>query len=352
MPWLEQHGDGWRVCWREGGRGSRIEHGETRATKVLAMADKRAVETRLAATKRTRGLALAWGELTARFIASRENVTTAAHRDQMRRCLAALGAEHGWKTAADVRPAECLGLRPYHVRVLRALLRFASLSDQVVDARCLLVKPLAKVGRKKPSELLTDQQVADLIATAGLWSPGDGAIAHMIAVYGLRAESLTGLPCGALVGDSLRLRVKSGDDVKLPLRSDSVELLRSLLVPSDGQHGPVAPDAPLFLSHLGRAWRTGKEFADWWGHNIGGAGRGILDLRRWATTRQMASAGQNARAVADAQGRRTVALVTQIYQRSTADEQRGVFQSLSDLPAPSPVLPGAPTRRHKSSAGQ
>jgi integrase len=352
MAWVEQHGDGWRVGWRVGGRGSRIEHGDTRGTKVLAMADKRAVETRVAATKRTRGIALEWDELTARFLASRESVTTAAHRDQMRRCLKALQAEHGWKTTADVRPAECLGLRPYHVRVLRALLRYASLADQVVDARCLVVRSLAKVGRKAPSVLLTDQQVADLIATASLWSPGDGAIAHMIAVYGLRAESLTGLPCSSLRRDALALRVKSGDDIALPLRADSAELLRALLVLPGGELGPVAPDAPLFLSHLGRAWRSGKEFADWWGHNIGGPGRGVLDLRRWATTRQMAGSGQNARAVADAQGRRTVALVAQVYQRSTAEEQREVFASLSDLPAPSPVLPGAPTRRHKSSVGQ
>ena len=343
MPWLERHGDGYRVSWRTGGRGSRIEHGAVRPTKVLASADLSAVETRLASMRRPRGIALTWSDVVARFLASREDSTTAAHRDQMQRCLTALREKHGWSTTADVRPADCLTLRPYHIRVLRALLRYASLADQVVDARCLLVRPLAKTTRKPASALLTDQQVADLIATATAWGPGDGALAHMIAIYGLRAESLTGLLCSALRGELLRVRVKSGDAIDLRLRPDTVTLLRALV---------RQPSDPMFLAHFGRAWRTGKEFADWWGHNIGGPGRGILDLRRWATTRQMGASGQNARVVADAQGRRTVALVAQVYQRSTAEQRGAVFTELPALPKPAAVLPGAPKRRRKSSVGQ
>lgn len=343
MPWLERRGSGWRVGWRSGGRGSRVQHSAPRASKALAAADLRAVEARLATLRPARGIVLAWDDMVDRFITSRDGATTAAHREQMRRCLLSLRAEHGWGTASDVRPADCLTLRPYHLRVLRAFLRYASLADQMVDARCLTVRVLTKQGRRKPAALLIDQQVADLIATATAWAPGDGALAHMIAVYGLRAESLTRLRGDALGDGELRLKVKSGDTIELPLRADSAALLRSL---------KVEAAAPLFLSHLGRAWRSGKEFADWWGHSVGGPGRGILDLRRWATTRQMAASGQNARAVADAQGRRTVALVAQVYQRSTAADQRRVFADQPAMPAPALVLPGAPKRRCKSRVGQ
>lgn len=356
MPWIERHGDGYRVGWRAGGRKSPKEYSDALPSKAEAVAESKAIAARLAALAGRRPRAAEpWAAMVTRFLASREKTATEAHRAQMDGCLAALAAEHGWKGTADVRPTQCLGLKPYHGRVLRAFLRYAILADQQVDPRCIMVRPLRerKAERKRESALLSDQEVADLIAAAGKWSDGSGALAHMIAMYGLRSESLIRLPCSALASaedgscGELRLVVKSGDSLVVPLRSDSLELLRKLAQWR-------RPDDPLFPSHHnGTAWKSGQAFAAWWGHSVAmdQRGRGILDLRRWATTRQMAAAGQNAKAVADAQGRRTVALVAQVYQRSTTAEREGVFMGQPALPKPSSVPPGAPKRSRKSLTG-
>lgn len=348
MPWIEPHGDGYRVIWRPAGRQSPKRKSATFGTKKEAQDELRAITGKLDAQRSApRRAVIPWSELVARFLGSRGETTTQAHRDQAQRCLDALQSAHGWKSSGDVRPDQCLTIRPYHGRVLRALLRFALLADQAVDARCLVVRPLRKVNRARDSRLLTAQQVADLIAAADAWHPADGALIHCIATYGIRAESLIHLPCSALNPDgTLTMPVKSGDTIRRMLRPDTVQRLRALVKDRD-------PDAPLFIGHRGVAWASGKAVSSWLVNSVAQApGQGILDLRRFATTRLMDAAGQDARTVADLQGRRTVSLVHEVYQRSDDQRQRSAIQALPRLPRPSSCPPGAPQRRRKSLTGQ
>lgn len=56
MAWIEDHGDGKRVCWR--GADGKRQHSETFPNKAAALSAKRHIESQLKASAPVRGLRL------------------------------------------------------------------------------------------------------------------------------------------------------------------------------------------------------------------------------------------------------------------------------------------------------
>jgi integrase len=183
-------------------------------------------------------------------------------------------------------PSSFPAIRAGERRLLRGLLRWADRSDMAFDRRCLHLPPPVRVRAAKPkAQLLTDAEVRRLIAEAKRWSPANAAFAHMIATYGHRPQSLATARVSDFAAGKIRLVVKGGDVVQHALLPKTVRLLNPLVKDR-------APDDPLLPSHLGRAWKSGEEFAIWWWPNVGkptvgAAQAGCYHLKRYAITRMM-----------------------------------------------------------------
>jgi integrase len=326
MASLERNGKGWRYVWRENGTRKKSK---TFKNKLIASRKMDAFEkSELAKKPLHPGKVLAWSDLVDRYVASRSD-RTESHQVKAKKTLTTLGADHGWKSAGQVSPASCERLLPYHGRMLRALLRYAAETlDQAVDARVLRIRQ--KKSPKKPADLLTDDQLATLLAAAATWHPSNAILAHMIARYGHRAESLVALTCSSLTDNFLTLRVKSGDTHRHPLLAEDIDLLHTLTCGRPG-------DDAMFIGHLGRPWAHGSEFAAWWGHQVASSapfpsGRkpGILDLRRLAITGMLDHI--DAKTTASITGHRTVSLLLDTYARTNEERQRNALLAIEKAP--------------------
>ncbi len=341
---IEKRGKKRRIVWREGGRESK-RHIETFPNLPQATKRAKAIRSQLAAKERLpTGRPIPWDQLVARFELSRPGLTP-AHLAKATRTLLTLGETRGWKVSSDVTVATTENLRPYHARVLRSLLTYAIGIEQSVDVQ-VIRKRRPKAAPKVEAQLLAEADVAADIATATKWHPADGAIAHIIARYGHRAESLVGMSVGAVdvKGLALRIKVKSGDTVRRPVTADTIALLKPLMLDENGNDRK--PTDPLFIGHHGRPWESGKEYANWWGHSVVPPdpqrkgkrmkGHGIVAMRKRATT-MLYRACKDAKTVAEIQGRKTVALVLQIYAQTDDAAMRATLSAAY----PASVPPGA-----------
>lgn len=327
MPYLERTRGGWRVAWRNGGRGSKIQKGKTYQTKADATAALRGVAAELDASRPlTMGEPLTWAQVVTRYCAARAKRTKPAHRSDLRLAALALAKRHSWTMAADVQPSQTAALGPLHARYMRALLRFAGDECGQRINRIALAKCRSRSPRRKAEGLLTAEQVAALQSWADKASPGDGMIVHLISTYGHRAESLVYLGRAAWDGETLTLPIKSGDMHAHPVLPATAARLAAL--PGGG---------PPFLSHLGKAWPSGKDFACWMRH---GHGVGVLPLRRYAVTRLLDVCQGDARTVASITGHRTPSLLLNVYARTSETRQR---TALAGLAAGSTVVAPAAT---------
>lgn len=328
MAHLERTQGGFRVVWREGGRGAKRQKSKVYDTKREAEEVRRSIAYhRAASAPLIVGTPIPWQEVLDRFLASRAS-RTASHRTQAERTLTTLAQSHGWHLAGDVQPAQAAALLPFHARLVRALLRFAAdhLGQRVIPqaiAACRSPSP-----RRSPVELLTPEAIAGIQALADATSPGNGALVHLIATYGHRAESLISMSRSALEGHSLTIRVKSGDTHRHPLLPATVSRLTAL---AKG----LAKDDPLLVSHLGRPWADSREVAAWLNHQIG---VGVLQLRRYAITRMLA-ATHDARTVASITGHRTVSLLLNTYAQTNEKRQAQALEALQSISGDTMVTP-------------
>jgi integrase len=317
MATLERNGKGWRVVWREN---STRRKSKTYCGKIEASRAMRQIEAHLAATKPYEaGTALSWADLIARYVTTRVTRTTQAHRDKLAKVLTALAQSRGWTHASDPTPDQTAALRPYEARVVRALLRFAGTHCQQRISPAALAACRSPSPRRRPVDLLNPDQVAAIQDAADKWHPNDGAIVHLVATYGHRIESLLKLTRADYDGSRLTLHLKSGDQHRHPLLSETRARFDAL--PGGGP--------PIHTGHLARPWRSGAEFATWALHSLG---TGILPLRRYAITRLLDHANGDARTVASITGHRTPSLLLNTYARTNEDRQTKLMAALMANP--------------------
>lgn len=322
MASLEKIGKKYRVVWREGGREAPRRKSELFETKKEAVAAQRRIEAQVASRRALGpGRMLGWADLVVRYCASRTERTTEGHRRSVERVALALGERQGWATCADVHPEEVSVLGTQATRYVRALLHYAQDLGMIIDPRAISACK-SRTPRRKPTDLLTHEEVADLQAKADAWAPADGLLVHLISRYGHRAQSLIKLRRRDidLVTGTITLPLKSGDLHRHPLLPETLDRYRALI------ELPGTPDDFLLVGHHGRPWASGLEAASWMGHCLG---VGVLPLRRYAITHLLDAVGGDARTAASITGHRTPSLLLNVYARTSETRQAVAIEALS-----------------------
>ena len=330
MASLEKMPTGYRVSWWTNGRGSKRLKSPVVATKRQAMEAKRAIEAEHAAEKPLKtGTSVSWDELVLRFVSSKDRRSTRYEADVKDVCQR-LAKTYGWQSSADVQADHLRAMAAHNIKIILAVIRHAERIGLPVARLATRVQP--KPRKRQPrDDALTPDQVAELVAKATVWHPSNGALAHMIATYGHRAETLVAALVSnvALSKQAITLTVKSGDTIRHPLTSETLDILRAVI-------GERPATDSLFPGHGESPWASGYAFAQWWSHSIAaGFGRkaGILDLRRYAISR-MLSLGLDARTVADITGHRTVSLLLNTYARSDDARRANAIAALERVQKP------------------
>ncbi len=309
-----RHGKGFRCVWREGGRDSKRHVTAVHKRKGDAMADAEIIRARLLAAGELRGrVTLTWSEVVQRWQNSR---APGRYTDEAGAYLRKLA----WRSTADASALEIDQMPQGWQRVTKAVLRWAvRMLDQPVPPRALLV-PTKRTKAKPKAPLMATDKVQEVQTQADGFSPGTGALVHLLATYGHRAESLVALTCAAYdqATHMLTLPVKGGDVVRHPVLETTHARLVALCQDQ-------ASDAPLFRNHLGKTWVDGRAFASWFNHTFG---FGYYDLKRYAITR-MLGAGLDAKTVASITGHRTVSLLLNTYARTNEERQRAALATLA-----------------------
>lgn len=334
MPWLEkQKAGGWSVRWWTAGRGSAKGRAGPFANRPAAEVEAKRIAREVAATQPLRaGSVVHWGELVTRYLDALAARGKGAHRypAHVRQVLTALGSSRGWAKARDVTPATAQSLSVSEHRYLKALLRFAVLLDQQVSAAALRLPRPAK-PRVPAGDLLTDDEVAALMARAALYSPDLAAVGHMVATYGHRPESLAKMRVADvdLASGMISMPVKSGDRIKHPVTGETAGILRDLCA---GR----APADPLIMRPDGAAWVSGDRLSTYWYHQVGECVTpdrpGIYHLKRRAISRMLAG-GLDVATIASMTGHRTPSVIL-TYARTNEAAQRRALAVLESLPCP------------------
>ena len=345
---LQRRGKGWRVIWREGGRGSKRHPSETffdtiQATgRQLAEDERQRILVRLRARESLGNRTLVpIGEVLERWLLA---VQTEKHAgdlyvEKSRATLSRLIAAKGWSTTADVTREQAGGIGRGAMRLLRAMLHHAETYDQVVD-RHLWHLPLPPRPERPKADLLTDAQVRKLLAEAKRW--GNETVAHLLVTYGHRPESVA----QALVSDvdfkagTIELPVKSIGAVRRvrhPLLPETIALLKRVV---RGR----GPEEPLLLNHNGEPWGTGQAIAQWWYDSVGRAvlgansrACGIYQLKRYAISRMLAR-GLDVATIASITGHATPTVLL-TYARTNEQRQRAALTALAAGSGSTPVSP-------------
>jgi len=287
----------WRVRWREGGRGSPMRSSKWFDSKKEAMAELKAREDQLAARKTANAL-IPLEELIRRWEnrqRERRQARNGRYIEESARTMRRVLRENKWRYCSDVRE---LDLGPGAFRLMRALLRYGMTHHGQTVHHLALVAPDRQRAKRTPAPLPSLEDVLHMIEKARRWSAGNGAIAHLVAVYGHRPESLIKLttdaversyvgltPAGGPVGQAwLTLKVKGGREVRHPLLPATVEILAPVIA-------QAAPGGVIFRKHhldpkkkfKPQPWKYGRDWSSWFRKSIG-EGRGIYRLKCWAIT--------------------------------------------------------------------
>ena len=324
MASLEKTPGGYRVSWWTDGRGSKRLKSPVFPFKKDALEAQKKINAENAAAKPMRfGASVGWEELVARFVKSRQR-RSARYEDDIRDTCMRHAKDHAWKAAADVTADQVKALPLHSIRIVLAVLRYAESEGIAVSRLSTKVSPPGR-PRAPRDDSMTLAQVAELVAKATKWHLSNGAVAHMIATYGHRAETLIAAKVGDvdLAQGRIVLKVKSGDTIRHPVTQETLALLRQVI-------GDRPATDPLFPGHGELPWKSGHAFAQWWSHSIAaGFARkaGILDLRRYGISHMLAL-GLDARTVADITGHRTVSLLLNTYARSDDARRAGAIAAL------------------------
>lgn len=331
MSSIERHPKrkAWRVRWRVGGRGTPQKSSEWFDSKDDAEKAQMQVDGRKRAAKPAAGQTLmTMPEIISRWATKRNGKRSERYLAEAADRLLDLCREKEWTRASDVTDTESLGVGVF--RNLRVVLRFAHLHfGQPLPP---LIPPDA-TKRRVEVDLLTPERIEELIALAREWCHGAADIAHIVATYGHRPQSLVQLKVSALGTSKLTLRVKSGDDVAHPLMAETVKMLRAH---AKGRK----PTDWLFLGPEGEPWADGHAYSQWFFHRIGDHQLGIYQLKRYALTR-MIGAGLDVATIASITGHRHPQTILR-YARTNQDRQKLAIKALEGLGAPGVPPPSRP----------
>jgi len=322
MAYLVKRKGGWLVRWREGGRGAPVQSSELLPTKADAKRRAEAVEADLARRHAPGvGVVISWAELGKRW----RDAMVAAQRTERyaedgERRLSRISVN--WPPLDKLTRAHLAALKVGELRIAKAALGWARrfLDQPVPDI--LDARPAKPQARKPRADLVSPEQVNEWIAMALAISPPGAAMAHLIATYGHRAQSLVGMPCGSFdLGQtpSLTIKVKGGDIVRHGLLPATVAILRPIL---DGRD----PAAPAFLGPDGLPWTDGRAWALWWWRYVS-KGSGYYELKRFAITR-MLDGGIDVVTVASITGHRTPSLLLNTYARTNEARQQAALDAI------------------------
>lgn len=351
MAHIEPHGKGYRVVWWTAGRGSQRAKSETFDTKKRAKQELDAIRLEQRAAKPLGNRLVvpppeAWRrwliELKTRKRPAAKTYLAfikTVHRRRLK------GKRIGTWTLVAALPWSAIAASDF--RVLHAWVRWSVRQlGQAVPTKLLTMKPPGEIRRPRAT-LLTDQQVAALLAAARMIHPADGALAGLLADYGHRAENLVGLTVAAIepAAGTLTLAVKGGDVVRHELLASTLAELAPLM------KGRKATD-PLFVGHLGRAWASGKAFGAWWYHEVADpalargeiakAQRGVQNLKRYAISRFL-GLGLDVETIASITGHRTKTVLLR-YARTNEHRQRAAIGALAAAKAGNGGTPVAPKK--------
>ena len=227
----------WRIRWREGGRGTKAKSSRRFDNKREAMDEMAALEARLASEKEIGNrILIPWQECCVRFWATKSG----RYATEGKKALAKGTGD--WPNTQSGTPTAMAALPLGAVRLARACLRWSWLHlGQPIDQRALKVAGTRKRAKHARAQLLPDDEVARLMDAATETSEGNGAIVHLVAVYGHRAENLVRLTCDNFKRGRITFRVKGGEEVAHPLLTETVERLAPLI--------KARPTGPIFINH-------------------------------------------------------------------------------------------------------
>ena len=329
MPWLDRHGDGWRVVWREAGRGSPLCKSDTFTTKGAANTEMQARDALLRSRKQSGLAVVPWDQVRHRWLLFlTDQGRTPAYGAQAKAVLERSTAT--WRTTADATPASMARLKIGPWRIAKACLRWSRVYlGQQVDLGAVGRRPHRATTKPQP-DLLSDAQVSDLINKAERLGGISGRIlAHMVGTYGHRPQSLAMLRVEAVdlgAVPRLTLPVKSGDTIRHPILPETAELLTRAI----GKRKA----GPLLLDPLGKAWTSGAKASAWFWHQVGrgehgGAPIGIYQLKCYAISR-MLDLKLDLRTIASITGHRTPAVLLR-YARTNEARQLAALSALAGI---------------------
>ena len=288
----------WKVRWRELVDGAMSKKASRSFTnKADAEAERDAVDLRLANLAALRPNPRdALMSLTTVLARWRESSLAGGrvrtpYADEVVGILTALCERQGWKHTNDITAAAIEQWRTAKDRghskptaMLKSLLRWARANlRQPIDPQVLEL-PTRKPAPRPPPDLLTHEQVAAIVARAYTFGEGVGAAIEHLSLFGCRPVDL----CRLCVSDwNRRTRTLTLRDTKSNTR------------PSHPINGPFenhakrldrltlgrAPDAPLFVSPTGSAWKTdpkgcARQMVDWYQIHITDHIPGLLRSQR------------------------------------------------------------------------
>ncbi len=335
----------WRLRWREGGRGSPQLTSEWFDSRGEAEKYQSVLDGRLAAAKPLRGkLRVAMSEVITRWEKHQEGRRVPRGRryiEETGKAMRRLCLDNKWVDTSDVK--SCSHLGPGNWRLVRALLRFArDHCGQPLQPRALIAPDMPP--RRQKRALIALERVHHLVLEAAGWSVGNGAIAHIVAVYGHRPQSLVQITreqvewswVGTNPADEdptmgwLKLKVKSRDTIRHRLLPLTVRILAPLALEAE-------PGDPIFISHLGEPWETGQSYSSWFGHSVAKGDGGIYDLKRYAIT-WLHAGGMDVPSIASITGHRTDTVLA--YLVSNEEKQASALAVMA-AGAPVVLLAGA-----------
>lgn len=349
MPWITgSRSDGYRVQWRTGGRKSPFASSRTFHNKADAEAELRAMQVqhdderslRMAASPST-----PLADLFRRWKRSRIAARRARedYADEAIGHLTTMAKACKWTVLADItaesvdrwRTAKKGTGTDTPLRVLKSVLRWCRRTLRLRVADGVLDVESRRRTKKPAVPLLSDEQVATVLATAyGIGGQPVGVAIEHLVLYGARPIDV----CRLTVGDwDAKVRAityratKNLDDITHPVHEFHAAKL-------DGLAAGRKPTDPLFLDPWGRPWKVSRGSAQaissWYYQNIGEHSlpmgqRGIYMLKRYALTRLAYASGGNRQAMATMSGHRTL-LVMDRYLASNVDTQAKMLAAIPE----------------------
>ncbi len=348
MPWIARDAKTkhYRVMWRTGGRGSKVQSSDTYQAKADALAflrdmkEREQRERRVASPMQSTPLA----DLLESWSRTRQGrgKVKPTYVVEYRATIMAMAEAQGWQRVSDITAASveawcaAKGKRGVNkpLAQVQAFLRWCRRIHKIrVDDDVYDIEKATIDSREQPP-LLSDGQVAQVLALAyehGGQSVGT-CIAHL-ALYPRRPIEMCRLKVsdwdGTLLVISYR-ESKNKHTSKHAVHDQHAERLDAITVGRE-------PDAPLFLDPWGRPWRiTAKGSPDgivsWYRQKIGErllpkVQRGIGCLKDYAMTRYNRAAGGDRKAVMSISGHLTADMVD-TYSAANSASQRTLLDAV------------------------